>query len=201
MNILIDPLPRTVNVGGREWPINTAFQVGIEFELMIQSPALSAREMTTRALGLYYPQIPENLNAAVDALMWFYRCGGDAPRAGDAPGVSRKAYDFDQDAGAIYSAFMSAYGIDLRRAQMHWWQFRELFWGLPPECEFVKIMGYRTADLKGMGKTQKKHYEKMRKLYAIKNPRAAESNMSLAERDQQMKDYISRRFREAGESH
>ena len=84
---------------------------------------------------------------------------------------------------------------------MHWWKFRALFRALPQECELVKIMGYRTADLKGMPKAQKKFYEKMRELYALTNSRSVESAMSLAERDRQMQEYVARRFREAGDTH
>ena len=64
----------------------------------------------------------------------------------------------------------------------------------------VKVMGYRTADLGGMSKTQRKLYEKMRKVYALTNTRSVESAMSLAERDRRMKDYVARRFAEAGDS-
>ena len=145
----------------------------------------------------------ETVWAALDALLWFYRCGEDSPKEGKGSGGAhhKKAYCFEQDADYIYAAFLSCYGIDLTDRDMHWWKFRALFRALPQECELVKIMGYRTADLKGMPKAQKKFYEKMRKLYALTNSRSVESAMSLAERDRQMQEYVARRFREAGETH
>jgi hypothetical protein len=201
LNILIDPLPDSVAVDGQEWPIHTEFYVWVLFEITMQDKQLSDTEKIEQAVSLCFPTVPPNLNAALDALLRFYRCGADAPQAGKAKGggTPKKAYCFEQDADLIYASFMACYGIDLAEVdELHWWKFRALFRGLPQECEMVKVMGYRTADLKGMGKAQKKFYEKMRKLYALENTRSVESAMSLAERNQRMKDYVARRFAEAG---
>lgn len=199
MNILTEELPVCVEVGGRRYPINTAFWFWVRFELAMQDPDLPDTDKVRTALELCYPTVPTDLAAALDALLWFYRCGEDSPKEGRSTGGRhRKAYCFEQDADYIYSAFLSCYGIDLTDSNMHWWKFRALFRALPQESELVKIMGYRTADLKGMSKAQKKFYEKMRKLYALTNNRSVESAMSLAERDRQMQEYVARRFAEAG---
>lgn len=202
MNLLINPLPTTVEISGQDYPINSAFYIGVEFEIMMQNPNLSDQEKAREALSLYYPQIPYDIEGAIDALLWFYRCGADAPKPdGGESGHKqqmKKAYCFEQDCDLIYAAFWSSYHIDLSVSNLHWWKFRALFRGLPSDCEIVKIIGYRTADLNGLDKATKKHYEKMRKLYAIKNPRSVESTMSLAERNQKMLDYVTKRFAEAG---
>jgi len=200
VNLLVDPLPITVSIRGQAWPINSEFYVGILFELLMQDPSLPDTEKVAGALSLYYPKVPADIEGAIEAMLWFYRCGAQEKRGkggGEGAGRPQKAYCFSQDAELIYSAFYSQYHIDLSEAEdLHWWKFRALFAGLSSECELKKIMGYRTADLKGMGKEQRKLYEKMRKLYALKNPRNVESSMSLAERDQRMKDYVARRFSE-----
>ena len=200
MNILTDVLPEAVLVDGVVYPINTAFHVWVQFELAMQNPDLSDTDKVRTALELCYPTVPADLGAALEQLLWFYRCGEDSPKEGKGSGGThhKKAYCFEQDADYIYSAFLSCYGIDLTDSDMHWWKFRALFRALPQECEMVKIMGYRTADLKGLPKAQKKFYEKMRKLYALTNNRSVESAMSLAERDRQMQEYVARRFAEAG---
>lgn len=203
MNILVDPLPDTVEIGGQTWAVNTAFYVWVLFELTMQDPKLTDAEKIEQALSLCFPAVPPDINRALDAVLWFYRCGTDAPKPGKGGGGSyKKAYCFEQDADLIFASFMACYGIDLAEADdLHWWKFRALFRGLPQESEIVKVMGYRTADLKGMGKTQKKLYEKMRKVYALANARSVESAVSLAERNQRMKDYVARRFNEAGDIH
>jgi hypothetical protein len=202
MNILTDALPTQVTVGGEVCPINTEFYVGVQFELLMQDPDKTHREKVAEALDLYYPRPPRDLEGGIEQMLWFYRCG--APRDADdeagetkAPAPTpKKAYDFEQDGDLIFAAFYEAYGIDLTETDLHWWKFRALFAGLPSTCAIKTIMGYRTADLKGLSKGQKKHYEKMRKLFALKNMRTVESTMTLEERDRRMKAYVDRRFEE-----
>lgn len=206
MNILTDPLLESVEIGGEAWPINTDFSVGVRFELLMQNRALTDEERLGRALSLYYPRLPSDLSAALDGLLWFYSCGRarDEATAAEAPGrhsanrkAAKKAYCFQQDADLIFAAFWEAYGIDLTAVKgLHWWKFRALFQALPAECEFAKVMGYRTADTTGMAKAQKRHYDRMKKLYALKNEVNVTAAMTLRERDRKMKEYVARRFEE-----
>jgi len=200
MSLLTKRPPETVSIGGQVWPIETAFYIWVEFELIMQDPDLTDAEKIAAVLSLCFDTVPADINGALEGLLWFYRCGKEPESSkveggGSAP---KKAYCFEQDAELIYASFMAAYGIDLNESDMHWWKFRALFRGLPQESEIMKVMGYRTADLKGLSKAQKKVYEKLRKIYALKNKRSVESVMSLRERDQRMKDYVARRFEEAG---
>ena len=204
MNILTDPLPETVKIAGEAWPINSDFSVGVRFELLMQDRTLTEEERLSRALLLYYPQLPPDLPAALDALLWFYSCGRERDGSEAAGGHGalkkppKKVYCFEQDADLIFAAFWEAYGIDLAAAGMHWWKFRALFKALPSECEFCKVMGYRTADTNGMAKKQKELYGRMKKLYALKNEADVATAMTLAERNQKMKEYIARRLTETG---
>lgn len=199
MNLLIDPLPKEVHINGHAWAINYEFYIGILFELLMQNEALSDEEKVRQALTLYFPVIPSDPKKAMDAMLWFYRCGKQnrGQGASGQGGSTAKAYCFEQDAELIFAAFYSQYHIDLSTVDnLHWWTFRALFAGLSADSEIKKIMGYRIADLKGMSKAQKKLYEKMRKIYAIKNQRSAEGTLSLVERNQRMRDYVDRRFSE-----
>lgn len=202
MNVLLDALPNTVTIGGRVLPINSDFRVGIAFELLMQDPEIPDEEKLGRALSLFYPSIPADLNGAVERLLWFYRCGKSEDEAiGTAEGTKKRmprAYDFDQDAGLILSAFWCAYRLDLsdEALYLHWWKFRALFGALPQDCEFCKVMGYRLADTKGMNKAQKKHYDHMKKVFALREKRDVKAALSLAERDKRWLDYVDRRFAE-----
>lgn len=201
MNILIDPLPTSVKIRGQDWPIRTAFYVWALFELTMQNAQLSDAEKIEQILPLCFSEVPPDINGALEAVLWFYRCGAEPSKGGGHGGgkSQKKAYCFEQDADLIYATFRACYGIDLTEEDMHWWKFRALFRALPSECELAKVMGYRTADLTGMSKTQKKLFERMRKLYALTNSRSVESALSLAERNQRMKAYVARRFEEASE--
>lgn len=198
MNVLIDALPQSVTIGGKAWPINTDFRVGIAFELLMQDPDIPEEEKLGRALSLFFSDVPKDVAGAVDRILWFYRCGkceGDV--IGTAEGTKKmpRAYDFDQDAGLILSAFWCAYHIDLTTEDIHWWKFRSLFSALPQESEFCKVMGYRLADTKGMSKGQKKHYDRMKKVFALREKRA-KAHLTLEERNQAWRDYVERRFSE-----
>lgn len=115
-------------------------------------------------------------------------------------GSATKYLDYDVDAPLIYAAFMQTYHIDLVSIDyLHWWKFQALLEGLPDECRISKIIGYRTIDTKGMGKSQKAFYSKMKKKYSLKDHASSNQRMKLAERDRRMKEYVQKRFRQGGD--
>lgn len=200
MNLLIDALPETVEIGGEAVALSTDFRTGIRFELLMQDSDHSVAEKIAEALHLYYPTLPADLQGAMEGMLWFYRCGEDAPEGSRAEGKGQvaKSYCFQQDASLILAAFRAEYGIDLATIPfLHWFTFRALFSALPSDCELKTVMGYRVADTKGMSKTEKKHFERMKKQYALKSRGGLAEVLSLAERNRRMKEYVARRFGEA----
>lgn len=189
MNILIDDIsrPGQVQVSGKRYEIRTDFRISILFELMMQDDDMGQREKVHKGLSLYYPAIPDDISAAVDAALWFYRCGREETmqqkRAAARRGKGR-IYSFEHDAGYIYAAFRSAYGIDLQDIRhMHWWKFRFLFRSLPKDCEFVRIMEYRSMDInERMSKEQKDFYKKMKRLYALPLPKEEDDRQAAIEK-------------------
>ena len=75
MNILIDLLPTIVNINNVEYEINSDFRTSILFELLMQDNSIGKEDKIITALELYYPVIPENINEAIEQILWFYRCG------------------------------------------------------------------------------------------------------------------------------
>ena len=174
MNILIDDIdyPDQVEVNGRSYGIRTNFRHSILFELMMQDDSLDPRTKVRKGLELYYPVIPEDLSAAVDTALWFYRCGKEETIQQKRMAARRgknQVYCFEHDAGLIYAAFLLAYNIDLQDIRyMHWWRFRALFNSLPRDCEFVRAMEYRSINISdSMSKEQKDFYRKMKRMYAL----------------------------------
>lgn len=175
MNILIDLLPKSVEIAGTEYEINFDFRTSILFEMMIQDETLSDKEKIIKTLELYYPAIPKdidkNINEAIDKALWFYQGGKDikSQKSQSSTGKSEKVYSFEYDDEYIYSAFLDQYALDLQDVEeLHWWKFKAMFKALKEDNEIVKIMGYRamTIDNK-MSKEQKEYYRKMKKLYEI----------------------------------
>ena len=173
MNILIDDIeyPDQAVVNGERYEIRTNFRTSILFELMMQDDSLDARTKVWKGLNLYFPVIPDDLSAAVDAALWFYRCGREETRLhkrmAERTG-KKQLYSFEHDAGRIYAAFLLAYKIDLQDIEyMHWWRFRYLFDSLPKDCEFVRAMEYRGVEIDKVPDGQKEWYRKMKRLYAL----------------------------------
>ena len=83
MNILTDPAPKTVTIGGAEVPINSDFRASVRFEMMMEDSSLSELDKTVKALSLYYDtgdfknsfKPPAPIEEAIDKMLWFYRAG------------------------------------------------------------------------------------------------------------------------------
>lgn len=181
MNILIDVLPKHVEIDGIEYKINTDFRIGIMFELLIQDNTLTDMEKVEIALNLYYPEIPHDPIQALEKILWFYRCGKEYDAESsqeDTEGTTQQQaiYSFEHDAEYIYAAFLDQYGIDLQDIEhLHWWKFRALFKGLKEDNLIVKIMGYRAIKIDdNMTDSEKKFYRRMKRIYALPDNRTQE---------------------------
>lgn len=177
MNLLLDGLPASVKISGRDVPIRTGYRIGLKFEQLLRDEAISNREKLEKALRLYFDQKdigPADYEEAVEAILDFYRCG--APKRPKLPGddgapPEEPAYSYEHDAGYIYAAFKQAYGVDLARDNLHWWQFRALFQSLPDDTMFVKIIGYRTANVPANATPeQRQRIEELKRIYALPLP-------------------------------
>lgn len=188
-----EQLPDTVEVGGARVRIDPDFRIGvaIETEMLTDAPDVDG------LLRAFYPDgVPQDVEAAADCMIWFYAHTDEAGQDDETPsGSSARWYDFTQDADALLASFQQAYGIDLERDSLHWWKFRRLLFGLPPETPFMQRVHYRVADLDKLPKEQRRHYRKMRRLYALRQPERRK--MTAAERDAAMKARVQRRFEEA----
>lgn len=171
MNLLIDLLPTTVDIEGIEYEINSDFRTSILFELLMQDVEIEVEEKIIQALQLYYKQCPNNIEEAINKMLWFYSCGkeNDLKSNSKTGSNSEKIYDFNYDDEYIYSAFLDQYGVDLNEIEyLHWWKFKAMFKALKEDNEIIKIMGYRSIDLsKVEDKKQKEFYKKMKKIYEI----------------------------------
>lgn len=178
-NILIDELPKFVTISNKEFEINSSFRTGILFEQLMLDKDISDNEKVEISLKLYFENDTnlgkeiEDINEAVEKILWFYQCAKDDDSYCTRKKTSRsginKIYDYDVDQDYIYSAFLQQYNIDLQDIKyMHWWKFRALFKSLNNSSKFTKILEYRSIDLsKIKDKDQKEFYKEMQDLYKI----------------------------------
>lgn len=190
-NLLIDSLPETVEVDGREFSINHDFRTGILFELLIYDPEVTPEEKVAQIFDLYFdgnPDVPRT-KEAVNALLAFYRCEKRENKAAkrlskrtNGNQQPKRIYDFEHDDAYIYAAFLSEYGIDLNDIEyLHWWKFSAMFSALGDEQKICKIMGYRAADLsKIKNKQEKERMTRLKVLYALPNAASKEDKVAHA---------------------
>lgn len=190
MNILTDPAPKTVNIGGVEIPINSDFRASIRFEMLMDDVTLGEEEKALKALQIYYEQpdkiftVPLPVNEAIEKLLWFYRAGKEeGENSTGSPKRAEQIYSYSYDDEYIFAAFLEQYGIDLQDIPyLHWWKFKAMFLGLKSDTRIVEIMGYRGIDiLPQMSKEQKQFYRKMKKQFAIPLPKSEREKLNAIE--------------------
>ena len=175
----MDKPPEQVEVDGKLYKINSDFRTSIQFEILMQKKELTEKqkefanelclldkEMDRETaellakykdgLELYYPEIPNDINEAINAMLWFYECGKENidKKKSKKSGSGKKIYNYNYDADYIYAAFFEQYHIDLAEQELHWWKFSALFSALSEDCMISKIITYRVIDTKGMEKEQ-----------------------------------------------
>lgn len=163
MNILLEKLPTKY----KGYKINTDFRVGIKLcGIMENMQRSESEDALDEAIDLLWGNgVPTTLSEdgeiVVDydliweTLTWF-KLGGNPEfairRAKRMPTKQESelsedvAYDFEEDSGYIYAAFMQQYGIDLTEIEMHWFKFLALFHALT-NTVFNRIQEIRTQDL------------------------------------------------------
>ena len=204
MNILIDILPTTLNVSGVEYPIYHGFRTAILFELLVQDRKIPEDKKIVAALKLFYKDIPSDHDEAMTQLLWFYKGG----KSSETKNVKNKTaelfretkvvYSFEKDAGLIYAAFMSQYGIDLNLIEdMHWWKFLALFDGLSEDQRLCQVMQIRAMNTTGLPRNEVKRINELKKIYSLDDgEHVVNREEKLESRNNKMKDYIKRRMEE-----
>ena len=200
-DLLTEALPESVRIHGKEYPIQCDFRIGIKLDGILRSE-LEDQEKIKRMLVLYFKDnIPPDIPAAIDKIIWFYRCGEVLDNEDEEKKkrryIRRRSKDpacvLTQDAPYVYAAFMDQYGIDLTSATfMHWWKFMALFESLGDETKMSKIMYYRQASTSGMSKERRAFLNEMKKIYRIKN--TGQKKLTLQQRNQRWKDYVKERY-------
>lgn len=203
-NIMIDDLPKTVEVCGKVYDINYGYRACMLIEIDMFSDREDEQKILDALNIFYLENIPPDRNEAMEKLLWFYRCGVPEEKSNHSGKnlrrTPKRAYCFETDAGRIYAAFRTQYSINLNKTKsnaLHWWEFMAMFESLSEDLLISRIMFYRTADLKGMGKNQKAFIKKMRELYPIKHESSSlDDRAKLAKRNLDMKEYVRKRMEE-----
>lgn len=166
-------LPDTVTVDGKAYSINTDFRCWLQFERDYKTSLATGEPFRTRYL---FPE-EEPQGDVSQPLIAFARPKNELPRP-----IGRQsdeiALDFDIDSDLIYSAFLETYGIDLLKAEMHYYIFLALLRGISENTKLAKVMSYRLYE-----KNESKHdyKEDLKRAWRIEPPRTAQEQADIDE--------------------
>lgn len=165
-NILTEKLPEYIVVNGEKCHIKTGFRNWIVYEIIVGNPNLTDEQKIALVLPLCLKKLPSSIETAVKACNEFY-CGSREKKMEQVENQS-PLYSFLFDAELIYAAFMSQYGIDLNKADMHWFKFRALFKGLSSNNRIFEVMKVRAANLNDIKDVeQRRRVRELKKVWKI----------------------------------
>lgn len=143
--------PEYVKIGEKKYKINTDFRVAIECDKIARDEDIKGTE---KSLAIIYKLFgDEGLNSPEDyeqllKLGLKYLSMGNEIEDDDK---EEPDMDFEQDMDYIYTSFMSDYGMDISKENMHWWTFMNLMNGLSNSelgncCVLNRIRNLRNMD-------------------------------------------------------
>lgn len=65
------PYRRALQYAGEKCEIRTDFRIAILFEMLMQDASIDPKDKAAKALNLFFPVIPGNLQEATKAMLWF----------------------------------------------------------------------------------------------------------------------------------
>ncbi len=142
MNILVDQLPAAIEIKGKDYRINSDFRNCLQIISAFEDPKLASLEKQTILIQILFVDMPEDLSIAVEKGLKFLNCGEDSKNT-DPNDAGDRLYSFEKDANFIFSAFQQTHGINLKTAQLHWWEFVALFMDLGSETTFSSLISLR----------------------------------------------------------
>lgn len=165
------PNSKILTVNGVKIPIDPDFRIMCEYSAAVLRRRTEG--LTDIVSRFYFAGLPEGIGAAeaAEAMDEFYVRGLSAAKDNSTIGSKTPVpcFDFEEDEGYFYAAFMGAYGIDLRTAKLHWLDFCALFKGLPDECKLKQIIGIRAQSLGEIKSgTERKRISKLKSIYGLK---------------------------------
>ena len=167
---LYDRLPDGVFVNGKHYRMDFDFRNVLRMIDILQDEYLmpEAREYNALKCVMKRPKNIHLVLLAVKGLLF----------SGKPPRDQRKITDFKQDAAMIRAAFRQAYGIDLYRDRLHWFEFSELLSNIPEGNRYSEVIGIR---IRPMPKATKYNMEERAWLLKAK----AEVGLEMTEEERQ----------------
>lgn len=189
--------PKYAEVNGKKYKINTSFRTAIECQEIAYDESIGDFE---RALAVIYKLFGDeglkdihNQEGLMDVALKFLSCGKEIEETNEEPDM-----DFVQDMDYIEASFMSDFGMDLSKEEIHWWKFFNLMNGLSNSemgncCVLNRIRNLRNFDTKDI-----KDPKELEKIKKAKKQVALKKRSKGAQLTSQQKDNIDKFYEEFG---
>ena len=146
-------LPKSLEVGGREYAIRWDFRAALDICVALSANDLDGEEKALACLMILYPDFDEmpreNYAEALKQCMWFINCGEE-----EREKPRRKLMDWEQDFPLIISPISRVLGEDVRGIkELHWWSFIAAYMEIG-DCFFAQVVGIRVKKAKGQKLTK-----------------------------------------------
>lgn len=181
---MIGTLPKSLEVGGSAYPIETDYRNILVFIAACSDPELTAEEKMLILLKRLYRDgfdkiAHEHIQEAAEKAKWFVDCGQED----DDKKPARKAMDWEQDEPLLFPAINKVAGMETRAAPyIHWWTFAGYFMEIE-EGTFSTVLGIRQKKAKG------KKLEKWEQEFYRNNRRLCDLRKRYTEEEQAEIDY------------
>lgn len=169
-------LPKSVNIGGEDFPIRYDYRVVLDIFEAINDPDLNDEDRALAVLQMFYPDFDriEDYDAAIRECLKFIN-GGKEEEAGKK---QPQLVCWEQDFSYIVAPVNRVLGEEIRSIEydqdanaggLHWWTFLSAYYEIG-DCLFAQIVRIREKKAKGkkLDKSEQEFYKKNRDIIDIK---------------------------------
>ena len=163
-------LPTSVEVGGKEYPIQSDFRAALDILAALSDGELDNQDKAETALAIFYPTLEEmpytDYQEALQQCFRFIDCGESPREEKKQPTLMSWSQDFSM----IIAPVNRIAGCEVRALEyLHWWTFMSYYREIG-DCLFSQVVSIR--DKKARGKTlekqEKEFYRRNRDLIDLK---------------------------------
>lgn len=155
-------LPKTVEIGGKEYAIRYDFRVILEIIVMLNDPELTDDEKVEAIIEMFYFDDVPFSKEAVEACFSFID-GGRPQKNKKQPRLLDWEQDFEYIIAPVnrvlgFEARAVDYDIENNTGGVHWWTFLGAYMEIGSDCLFSQIVSLR--DKQARGEKLEKHERK-----------------------------------------
>lgn len=177
---MIGILPTSLDVAGREYPINSDYRIGLIMMVALNDPELSSQEKAyVLVKNLYCVDIPNDLiDDAIKKAVWYLDGGKEYKKQ------TYKVMDWEQDESMIFSSINKIACKEIRLVEyMHWWTFLGYFNEIG-EGLYTNVLSIRQK------KAKNKKLEKYERDFYNDNKDLVDLRPKISKEDQELKDKL-----------